>query len=293
MDRIICVGENRFSYNTSRAIQFLENNNLDYEYINLYDIDDSFNIKGLKLLYVENDSFLFYRDFDFLQGKFSSNAGKKYKILRSKNFKFYNNFNNHFWCYNKWGLYQLLLRSSIPTPNTKLFNSNYKLSTVIQEANNIRYPIFIRAADADIQPTQNHSLFALDDIDVSNFYNDCATLLCDDFVLQEYIPHDFVVNCSYIFNNTYFTVKIKDKENIRKFKSVAVLPYKDDRNIYTPIVKNISARLGFNCFHVSFALKNNRPVVLNIRVPGNFIEVDAVYNINSMNIMLENYIYGN
>jgi len=293
MDKIICIGENKFSYNTSRAILFLEEHDIDFKYVNLNEIDDGVNPNGSKLLFMENDSFLYYRDFDFLPGKYTSNAGKRYKALRSKKFKFYNHFDNHFRCYNKWGLHQLLLKNNISAPITKIINCNYKLNTILQDAKNMQYPVFIRAADADMQPTQNYSLFALNDSDVSSFYTDFAFLNCDDFVMQEYIPHSYVVNCNYTFNNMHFTIKIKDKDDIRKLDSVAALPYKDDDKIYTPIVKNISTKLGLNSFYVSFVLKNNIPTVLNIRVPGNFIEVDAVYNINSINIMLEKYINGN
>jgi len=290
MDKIICVGESKFSYNTSKAIHFLDERKIDYEYVNINEIDDNFNTtEGSKLLFVENNTFMFYRDFDFLPNKYSSHTGKKYRILKSKKFKFYNNFDNHFRCYSKWSLYQILLKSNITTLKTKFFNCNVKLESILNDARNMQYPVFIRAADAQL--TQNYSLLALNDKDVSDFYNDCAILYCDDYVIQEYAAHSYIVSCNYFFNNMYYTVKIKDKNDIRKLDSVAILPYEDKSSLFSPIVKNISSKLGLNCFSVSFALKNKVPVVLGVRVPGNFIELDAVYNTNSINVMMEKYIY--
>lgn len=274
MDKILLLGQNRFSYNNRVALDYLEANCIDHDYKNFKDYAEE-DTPHKTVIVLDDNVPIRVHELDFLPSSNLSFVGKTFHKLKSSKVSTYNNIINHFRCYNKWHVYNLLSHSALPVLPTVGIGKHTNLKDPNSELLRLKPPFYVRDMDSySILCTSNKLNFISHGIDdLIEFYNEHLSESWDTYIVQEYKPHNSVVAAHYMYGDIRFT---EENAGIHS-------PLINTNNMYISIVKAISDRIKLNCFSTYFI--DDR--IIKLKAPMCFEVVDTVFNINSINTFLE------
>lgn len=293
MVKFLILGHDRFSYNNMRAMEYLNTQGIEYEYVNFKEYLERYDdFNDCVLLILDDDIPLRVYELDLTVLPNLSFAGSVYhKLKKVSNMGFYNNITNHFRCFSKWYVFNLLAYNNLPVP---VSSGITKKNNLLEDYNikNMTPPFFVRDMDtSSFRSTKGakREFISTDLSDLDFFYNEHLKDTMDTFLVQEYIPHEEVITGHYLFGDIKFTVDIKDKKN--NLSPLETILWKGDeatQKKYTSVIKTTSQRLKLNCFSVYFIGDK----IINLKTPMRFKVVDSIFNIDSVSVLMENILNG-
>lgn len=280
MSQVVCFGYNNTSYNNYRMLEALEKHSLEYEYHNIYDVLESSSrveLKNKKILFMDSNVAARKDDFDIAFSAISkqnkSVHGQFFDMIRSSNALFYNKIDSHFKTFNKWSLYNILSAAGIHTPNTKLLGQNTNIESIKKEYTK---PLYIKSTSSQDRNNYTKYSFICDNVDyLETFYNEHVLTGSDNlYVVQDYIPHDFFITATVVYEKTYHIITSRDQ--------TVSLPLYSVKPSYKELVVRIKEKLKLNCFSVSFVEYDKKNIVLRVKAPGDLCLIDNILDIDTV-----------
>ena len=289
---IICIGMNRFSYNNIRALSFLNANNIEYEYINYNDYlkFSKEKFKDKQLLILDDNIPIKLYEIGIIEPDHAGVYGKAFHKIKKYNPVFFNNILNHFRCYNKWHVFNMLAGNNLPVLPSICISKKDNLKNNTDIFRIINPPFFVRETEcfSSFSPNDKLDFISTGIEDLHYFYDEHLKDTWDLFLVQEYIPHDYVIEAHCLFDDVRFTITYKDKSDPGGILDASTSPYINTTEIYDRTVNDIKEKLKLNCFSVSF-LKDK---IIKLKAPMCFEKVDSNYNTDSINSLLRYILNG-